>query len=110
MYLLIERKVLFILVFAAQYSIQMQFGQLILHFLCSKRRSHHLSAILLLLASNTHIMADFTSNEEFTIRVLAYTQALTVDPTKVPDVWKVWKVFCNLFRFGMLSLNPRKVF
>ncbi len=76
-------------VFAAQYSIQIQFGQLILHFLCSKRRAHHISAILLLLASNAHLVADFTSNEEFTTRVLAYTQPLAADASKLLDVWKV---------------------
>lgn len=78
-----------LIIFAAQYSIQYQFGRLVLHLLQSKEKSYVLW-ILTQLGMNVPLIADFTSNEEFITRLLVYTaQLVGTDPRIRDETWKV---------------------
>eukprot|EP01114_Cavostelium_apophysatum_P014246 TRINITY_DN3646_c0_g1_i2.p1 TRINITY_DN3646_c0_g1~~TRINITY_DN3646_c0_g1_i2.p1 ORF type:complete len:2996 (+),score=922.89 TRINITY_DN3646_c0_g1_i2:247-9234(+) len=81
--------------FPALYAIQNQFGRLILHLISPIKNpggsNPFLQWTLSQLSSNTPILADFTSSEEFINRLIVYTFPLLVieGPAK-EEAWKIW--------------------
>lgn len=71
----------------------MEFGRLIIHLLYSERYLPYQQWVISQLSTTPDVLAHFTSNEEFILRLLVYTQPLLAKGQELQEeVWKVWNI------------------